>query len=266
MRFRSLVLVVAGLAATVVLPLAALDALHRHLAQVHMDHTGGVLNEPRMQLQLALFALSLVPVLGAATALARWVRGMRALGLVTRAGAHASYESLRYRVLTVPEPVFFTAGLIRGRVYASSGARTSLSAEAFRAALLHETAHQDHRDVLARFLLHLCRGAYGWLPKTGAIFDAIALEIECRADDAALAAGASRKGLFEAIAAASASTRAGVSLASEGVTFRLERLAQVRTITPRIDPRPLAGVVGVAFSIPVLAHAALILFCDLAML
>lgn len=57
-------------------------------------------------------------------------------------------ETLRFRLLPNSEPLAFTAGLLRPRIYASRGLFTELSGDERSAVLRHERAHAAARDPL----------------------------------------------------------------------------------------------------------------------
>ena len=60
-----------------------------------------------------------------------------------------------YERLDCKAPLALTAGLLRPRIFLSSGLITQLSTIERRAVLAHEQAHQRHRDNLRLFLLQL---------------------------------------------------------------------------------------------------------------
>ena len=60
-----------------------------------------------------------------------------------------------YEQLDCNAPLALTAGLLRPRIFLSSGLTAQLSRTELRAVLAHEQAHQRHRDNLRQFLLQL---------------------------------------------------------------------------------------------------------------
>lgn len=261
MSGHQMLLVCAAIAAAFVVPATMLHALGQHLSQAQMDHQNGVLIDPRMQFQAFMAVLSCIPVIGMLWAAIRWARDSRTLARLTCRSVKGEAGYQRFRVLPVGMPVFFTMGIIRSQVYASTGARAVMSPGAFHAALLHEEAHVRRHDVVARLLLHLCRGGYGWVPGVREALAGLALRIECRADDDAIAAGASRKALFDAITGVARAQTPAASLSGDGVTYRLERLARVRTEEDTVATNELRLVVAGTYAVPLLAHVGLLVFC-----
>jgi hypothetical protein len=265
-KLRGIWLVVASLAAAALLPVAAIHALYLHLGHVHMDHSGGVGSEPRMQVQLALALVSVLPLAGVLWSALTWIRGSVRLARLTSPGSPVSHPRGTYRLIPIPTPTLFVAGITRPELYVSEGARTGMTASAFDAALLHERAHVAHRDPFAKLLVHLCRGGYGWIPGVRVALDAVELRMECDADDSALAAGTSRRDLFDAISGVATHGHVGTGLASEGVVYRLERLAGIDVAPPApAVPRLSLAVLGVS-AVPVTAHGALSMLCGIPLL
>ena len=257
------VMVLVALAAVVLVPVATLHALQLHVTETHAHRPHGTLPDAHMLLLASLFVASLAPLFGLLLAVVRWARGMRSLRRLAAASEEASFNGHPYRRVHGAAPALFTAGIRRSAIYASAPAEAWLSPGAFAAALHHEAAHQQHRDVAWKFLIHLARGAFGWIPGVSRALDRQLLRMECRADDDALAAGASRKDLFDAIAlVARGGERPSVSLAGEGVLFRLERLARGGSPMPRQLTGRIGGAMVAVLALPVAAHLLLVAICD----
>jgi hypothetical protein len=254
--------VVSALAGAILMPLASLHALQSHLSQPHAGMLRGALGDAPVVLLLLTFALSFVPAIGVAAAALRWWRGAGQLQSLTSTNEPVNKGELPYRRIEAPLPLLLTAGVRRPHIYASTAAENALAESAFAAGLLHEVGHCRHRDVLWLFLLQICRGGYGWLPGVRRLVEQAQLRIECRADDYALAAGASRKDLFDAISLISSSGSASAGLSGEGDWFRLERLAWKRSDEPDLDRGAIAGVVIMVMSLPLAAHMLFLTVCD----
>jgi hypothetical protein len=256
------VMVLVALAAVVLVPVATLHALQLHVTETHAHRPHGTLPDAHMLLLASLFVASLAPLFGLLLAVVRWARGMRSLRRLAAASEEASFNGHPYRRVHGAAPALFTAGIRRSAIYASAPAEAWLSPGAFAAALHHEAAHQQHRDVAWKFLIHLARGAFGWIPGVSRALDRQLLRMECRADDDALAAGASRKHLFDAIALVARGAQPSASLAGEDVLFRLERLTRAEPSMPRPLTGRIGGAMVAVLALPVAAHLLLVAICD----
>jgi len=82
--------------------------------------------------------------------------------------------------------VAFTHGLIRPKIYMSTGLLDSLTAEEARRVLLHEIHHKKNRDPLRFFLVTLLKDAFFYLPVGGYITRRLHAVKERAADDAVI--------------------------------------------------------------------------------
>jgi Zn-dependent protease with chaperone function len=99
-------------------------------------------------------------------------------------------------------PVLFAAGFARPALVVSTGALSRLGGPARRAALAHELAHLQGRDLVMGWTVMLVRAALVLNPVSQIVARAVVLEMERRADDRA-ARVAGGEALAEAMAALS---------------------------------------------------------------
>jgi len=151
------------------------------------------------------------------------------------------------------------AGPARPRIYISSAAESTLSPDGLHAALLHERAHCERGDLLRRQFFHGVERAFGRLPGVRASIDAQLLRSERHADEAALAAGADRRALFDAIVAAASGGPIGAAPLSSGAVLpRLEALAGVPESTQDTEWRALLAIAGWLVLPPLAGHLAVL--------
>ncbi|MEC7526397.1 MAG: M56 family metallopeptidase [Myxococcota bacterium] len=121
-------------------------------------------------------------------------------------------------------------GLFRPRVVVSEAFGRGVDESVLRAALAHEAAHVRHRDPLRIWLVAFATDLQWPLPGARSRFESWLLALEVERDDEALARGATRGALAEAILAAARLTRgptrtAVAAVGSEpGVALRMRRL------------------------------------------
>ncbi|MGD9933415.1 MAG: M56 family metallopeptidase [Dehalococcoidia bacterium] len=162
---------------------------------------------------------------------------------------------VRYWAIPLDTVTFFTAGIRSPRIYASTSAEHTLPPAVFEAALLHELAHCKRGDVWRNVVLGIIDGAGGWLPGVRSALRSFRLRAEHAADNDAIAAGASRRDLFEAIVSVCAPAMPGAVAMSEGnVVPRLEYLAGAPWTPPKVVWRASVSVVLWSVVLPVAAH------------
>lgn len=138
-------------------------------------------------LVLLLAALSLTVLARAAASAARIQRSARAYrrGLLPTA---ALAFPIAAHVIEDRTPTAFCAGLLRPRVYISSGAIAALGAAELHAVLAHEVHHAARRDPLRLFAAHVLGDALFFLPVMRQLRRRYAEMVELAADEAAVAA------------------------------------------------------------------------------
>ena len=115
-------------------------------------------------LVLALAALTGVSIFRAVRSLVGQLRTARRLSRRFRTLDETSIDGIRVRVLDDQRPQAFCAGLLRPRVYVSSGAKAALSAAEVRAVLAHEHHHARQRDPMKLLAAQVASEALFFLP------------------------------------------------------------------------------------------------------
>lgn len=147
----------------------------------------------------------------------RFSRSIRAR-VIRRSGQVCVFEDER--------PQAFCAGLLRPRVYLSSGAARALPADELRAVLAHERHHRDRRDPLRIAAGRVLAKALFFMPVLGRLHSSYCATAELAADDAAIVAdGGSPSALASALVAFTEATRpaGSVGIAPERVDHMLGR-------------------------------------------
>jgi beta-lactamase regulating signal transducer with metallopeptidase domain len=154
----------------------------------------------------------------------------------------------------------FTAGVWRPTIYVTEAAERVLSSNALRAALLHERAHVLRHDVRLVAMVAVVSRAIGRLPGVASGLQAVMLRVECGADDYALASGAVRKDLFEAIAASSEAS-VGPAATLTGVTAeqRLRRLVAPSGAEIRLPRKGIIVSLVALTASPIATHVLVVL-------
>ena len=241
------------------LVLAPLLTLHPAFAHLYEAGVGGLRREashPQIIAFSALTALSVFPPITFVMFLINAARCNDELRLLRNSSWPTRLDELHYRVFPSPAITLFTAGAFRPVVLVSSEAERALSTAELRAALLHELAHRQNRDVLWGLILRAVGRAFAFLPHADRLVHRASLYAECQADEFALRRGARRTDLFEAIAA---SSTAPTRLASPGIADTAVELRLVRLVHPEtpIPGQPTRGFVALtaAIALPaILAH------------
>lgn len=241
---------------TILVAVTSLPAVTAHTlipALLVHEHIG-VDVSPNAEL-IPLFVLTIVSVVPLAAMIlgaARWLVGRRRLRIVTATGTPASFRGIAYVQIPTDQVTFFTAGLRAPVIYATTGAEQRLTPEAFEAALLHEQAHVQHRDLVWLPALACAEAAVSMLPFARNATRALRVAIEWRADQGALIGGAQRQGLFDAIVGAADGVPAAAALSGVGTVERLRWLAD-----PSVEPASEAGfgtTLAGLITLPVFAH------------
>jgi len=141
---------------------------------------------PDSVLMLALFALTLVTVVRAVRSATRQVLASRRFVKRGRKLDEIWLEGTLVRRLDDDRPHAFCAGLLRPRVYLSTGAQATLSRSELRAVLAHEQHHARQRDPLRLLVAQVASDALFFLPVMRRARQRYADLAEIAADDAAL--------------------------------------------------------------------------------
>lgn len=241
--------------AAVGLPVTTGHALLLHLNS--MQNAPGVLVADPVVLSLVtLSALASIPLARMTTAMRSFRDARIAARRLDEVGVPRSFAGIGYVEVPSEEVLLFTTGA-QPTIYVTIGAVRSLPAGPFRAALLHEETHVRMRD--ARSLSVLSVAEHGWriVPGMVDLFAAQRLVIERRADQGALARGASRADLFDAIVTTSSAGAAVAGLADVGVERRLRWLAEDHEAVPAVPRRSVATLIVASVASPALSHALL---------
>jgi hypothetical protein len=237
-------------------PLLTLHAVGAHLIEAGENGLPHELRDAAVIALFMLFGASLVPLAHLPRLGLAWARQRSVVGSLRRESEpRITGDGVAFWLFDSPGVQFFTAGVVRPRIYASAGALEQLDPAAFRAAILHEREHQRGHHVGWRLALAALEAAFRPVAPVRRAVAALALECEFAADRAALAAGAERRHLFEAVVAAagSASPSVAASLSGAGTLQRLEALAS-STEPANPGKLPLVWLVAGLSTLPLAAH------------
>ena len=248
------------LAAAPGLPLVTAHSAWQHLAGLPGGIQASALLHRESVLLLGLTGVTTMPLVRLGIACVRMLRASRRLSLVATTAEEDHHDGLTYRRVPDPRVSLFAAGFVRPRIYATQGAVDAMSPALLHAGLLHELAHLrgDHPRWFT--ILAILRYAYGWLPGVPRYFDAVRLQAERQADRWALAAGARRTDLFDAIALAATAGPArdrhqpAGALGAVGVEQRLRWIALDEPGRPRLPLARAALSAAALWSVPLAAH------------
>lgn len=249
--------VLAAFVSVGLLPLLTGHALLHETPHVHADGLARALEHPDFVILLALTVAATAPLARMGGSLRRWLAASRRLRAITADGSPRRFRGIDYERVPGNEIAFFTAGFRHPTIYVSSGAESLLGPGAFHAALLHERAHAEQRDVRWLVLIAALEGALGFVPWSRQTFATLQLLVERHADERALAAGASRFDLFEAIVLASNAPPSGAAgLSAAGTLQRLRWLAEPAAGQPD-GTRIAAALFTTLMAPPAVAHLVL---------
>jgi hypothetical protein len=150
---------------------------------------------------LGVLVLALIGAVVAVRALSAVAHELSAARrLANRISPHAMVCIDGARVLDDARPRAFCAGLLRPRVYVTSGALATLDAAAFEAVLAHERRHAECRDPLFLAMSGVLSHALFFLPSLRRLGQQRQALAELRADEFAASGGArSRSALARAM-------------------------------------------------------------------
>ena len=161
----------------------------------------------------------------------------------------------RTHVVESEQPLAFCAGVMRPRIFLSTGLLSRLSADELEAVLRHEAWHARRRDPLLGALGVAARRALFFLPDSGELFRRVLATRELEADDAAVLAMGTPYPLASALhkalrwSAASAPTMPG---GFSSLDARIDHLLAGGDVQPRTRSRRMLAT-------GLLASAALVL-------
>jgi Zn-dependent protease with chaperone function len=119
---------------------------------------------PGSLLVFALLALTVIATVSGLRSAARQLLVVRRFAKRARQFEDVSLEAMRVRLVDDPRPHAFCAGLLRPRVYVSTGALELLDRPQLRAVLAHEEHHSRHRDPLRLLIAGVAGEALFFLP------------------------------------------------------------------------------------------------------
>lgn len=166
---------------------------------------------------LALGSLAVAVLILGARSAARQMLVSRRLLLGLRVHHGGPHGALAFEC---SEPQAFSAGLLRPRIYLSTGAIAALTSSELGAVLAHETHHVRARDPLRLFVVRVVSDALFFLPAARKIADGHGALAELAADGTALRNGGPQP-LASALLAFEAAGPPGVSIAPERVDHLL---------------------------------------------
>lgn len=247
-------LVLAALVSVGLLPFVTGHALLHETPHVHADGLLRALEHPDVWILLLLTLAASVPLARMGEGLRRWFAASRSLSAISAGASPRRFRGIDYMRVPVGEVAFFTAGFLHPMIYVSAGAESLLGPEPFHAALLHERAHAERGDVRWLALMAMLERALAFVPWSRRTFGTLQLLVERHADERALAAGASRLDLFEAIVLASSSPASGAAgLSAIGTLQRLRWLAEPAAGEPD-GARTATVLLTTLMAPPALAH------------
>lgn len=137
-------------------------------------------------LVLALLALTLATSVRAARSVTRQAVASRRVVRRGRELEEVVIDGMPVQLLDDHRPYAFCAGLIRPRVYVSTGARSVLNPSELRAVLAHEEHHASQRDPLRLLVARVASEALFFLPILGRARQRYGALAEIAADEAAV--------------------------------------------------------------------------------
>ncbi|MFQ5736661.1 MAG: M56 family metallopeptidase [Thermodesulfobacteriota bacterium] len=190
------------------------------------------------------------------------LKGSKAMRRLPLSGAVGSVALIRDDTLKTA----FTCGLIRPRIYLSTGLLKALTREELRSVLLHEAHHRRNRDPLRFFLAAFLKDVFFYLPIAGYLAGVLHSLKEKAADESVVSRTKDPLNLAGALVkvALSGGVAAGASTASfrgASVEGRVRRLVEG---TDEAHPAPgawtvlsssiVAAVVVLSLFLPMAAH------------
>jgi bla regulator protein blaR1 len=173
-----------------------------HMASHHISVLGLVVSYPTANIEaIVMLVLAIVGAVVVIRTVSGAVREVQAARRFDRGFPAAHAQSMRGALLIVdPQPRAFCAGLLRPRVYVSTGAVAMLDDEALDAVLAHERHHAHRRDPLRFAVGRVLIRALFFLPELEDLVERQRALAELSADEsAANAAPENRSALARAM-------------------------------------------------------------------
>lgn len=139
----------------------------------------------RALITVSLVIPGLVALVLASRSLLRQLRAQRRFVASLELEGHISIDGCEVLVLADARPQAFCAGLVRPRIYVSSGARGLLSDAELSAVAAHERHHRDRRDPLRLLVVRTLAESLFFLPVLRRLSDRYGALAEMAADEAA---------------------------------------------------------------------------------
>ncbi|WKZ32232.1 MAG: M56 family metallopeptidase [Thermodesulfobacteriota bacterium] len=145
----------------------------------------------------------------------------------------------------------FTCGLLRPRVYISTGLFKSLSSEEAKAVLLHEINHKRRKDPLRFFVFGFLKDAFFYIPAARQLASYSRLKREEEADDSAARSSCGPVTLASAILKVARNNIClpvpSITGSQADVSGRIRRLVEGKKTAFSVTPGKAAASVAIAF-------------------
>jgi len=153
--------VLLAIAGVIGAPLLTLHPIATHLVEAGENGLPHELRDAAVIALFMLFGASLVPLAHLPRLGLAWARQATVLGSLRRESEpRTTGDGIVFWLFASPSVQFFTAGVVRPRIYASVGSLEQLEPAAFRAAILHEREHQRGHHVGWRLALATLETAF----------------------------------------------------------------------------------------------------------
>ena len=159
------------------------------------------------------------------------------------------------RIVGLGEPFAFCAGLLRPRIFLSTGLLDRLAADELEAVLRHEAWHVSRRDPLFATMGVAARRGLFFLPRSGELIGRVLAAREIQADDAAITAMGSPYPLASALHKAlhwSAATAPSMPGGFSAIDARIDHLLASGDVQPTTQRRRMLATGLLASTVLVL--------------
>lgn len=158
----------------------------------------------------------------------------------------------------------FTQGLLRPKIYISTGLVKCLSKEELRAVFLHELCHSRRRDPLKFLAIGFLRNAFFYIPASAILASFSRLKSEHEADDAAVRSGEAldiASAILKVARTSAPAPIASLAGSQEQVTGRIRRLLEGRE--PVFSISLSKALSSAAVAIALIASLSMPLYADM---